>query len=95
MNDQANGFQQIIARCWADAAFKQQFLTDPAGTLAAAGIAVPDGVTVKVMENTAKLVNLVIPAAPTPNDDEALLGVAGGQRVPYGCMGGKMPPSMA
>ena len=33
MTEQANLHQQIIAKCWADDAFKQRLLADPAGTL--------------------------------------------------------------
>ena len=33
MNDQTQQYQQIIAKCWADEAFKQQLIADPVGTL--------------------------------------------------------------
>jgi hypothetical protein len=78
MNDQAKPYQQLIAKCWADDAFKQRLLADPAGTLAAEGMAVPEGVTVRVVENGAQDVTLVIPARPTELSDEVLGGAAGG-----------------
>ena len=78
MNDQAKQYQQIIAKCWVDEAFKQRLLDDPAGTLKAEGIAVPEGVRVRVVENTAQVFNLVIPARPTDLSDEMLTGVGGG-----------------
>ncbi|MBK5966213.1 NHLP leader peptide family natural product precursor [Thiocystis minor] len=78
MNDQAKPYQQLIAKCWADEDFKQRLLADPAGTLAAEGMAVPEGVTVRVVENTAQAVTLVIPPRPTDLADEALEGLGGG-----------------
>ena len=41
---------------------KQKLLANPAATLDALGIQIPDGVTVKVVENTDKLFHLVIPS---------------------------------
>ncbi|GAB1394981.1 hypothetical protein MASR1M60_31450 [Rhodocyclaceae bacterium] len=78
MSDQAKQYQQLIAKCWADEAFKQKLLADPAGTLKAEGMAVPEGVTVRVVENTAQQFTLVIPPQPDELSDEALDGVAGG-----------------
>jgi hypothetical protein len=79
MNDQAQQYQQLIAKCWADEAFKQRLLADPAGTLKAEGMAVPQGVSVRVVENTAHDVTLVIPARPTELPDEALEGAGGAE----------------
>ena len=78
MNAQAKQYQQLIAKCWADDAFKQRLLADPAGTLAAEGMAVPEGVTLRVVEDTAQSLTLVIPPRPTELTDEALEGMAGG-----------------
>ena len=90
MNDQAKQYQQLIAKCWADDAFKQRLLADPAGTLAAEGMAVPEGVTLRVVEDTAQAVTLVIPARPTELTDEALEGSVGGscggERWVCGCI---------
>ncbi len=38
MNDQSNQYQQLIAKCWADEAFKQRLLDNPAETLKAEGM---------------------------------------------------------
>ena len=72
MNDQAKQYQQLIAKCWADDAFKQRLLADPAGTLAAEGIEVPAGVSIKVAENTEQVFHLVIPARPSELSDDDL-----------------------
>ncbi|GAB1394974.1 hypothetical protein MASR1M60_31380 [Rhodocyclaceae bacterium] len=78
MSDLTKQMQQLIAKCWADEAFKQRLLADPVGTLKAEGIAVPEGVRVRVMEDTAQEVTLVIPARSTELSDEVLSEVAGG-----------------
>jgi hypothetical protein len=76
-NDQ---IKNILAKCWADASFKQKLLTDPAAALKAEGIEIPAGYTVRVVENTDKVVNYVLP--PNPNaelSDSELESVAGGK----------------
>jgi len=71
---------QLIAKCWADEGFKQKLLADPAATLAAEGIELPDGLSVKAVENTDKVFHLVIPPQPSDSElsDEDLDVVAGG-----------------
>jgi len=78
MNDQSKQYQQLIAKCWADEAFKQRLLANPAETLKNEGLEVPEGVQVQVVEDTPQVINLVIPARPTDLSDEDLGGVAGG-----------------
>ncbi|GAB1392787.1 hypothetical protein MASR1M60_09500 [Rhodocyclaceae bacterium] len=78
MSDQAKQMQQLIAKCWADETFKQKLLADPAGTLKGEGMTVPEGVTVRVVADTAQEVTLVIPVRPTELSDEVLCGVSGG-----------------
>jgi len=73
----------ILAKCWADANFKQQLLADPAAALKAEGIEIPAGYTVRVLENTDKVLNYVLP--PNPNaelSDAELESVAGGKMGP-------------
>lgn len=65
-------YQQIIAKCARDQAFKQHFLADPRATLKQEGVELPTGVTVKVTENTPDVINLVIPAMPTDLSDGML-----------------------
>jgi hypothetical protein len=78
MNQQAMQYQQIIAKCWADEAFKQRLMADPAGTLQQEGVEIPPGFSIQVVENTDTSAYLVIPARPTDLPDEALTAVDGG-----------------
>lgn len=53
-----------IARAWADPDFKRRLLTTPNATLAEAGVEVPAGTPIKVIEDTADTQHLVLPVAP-------------------------------
>jgi hypothetical protein len=79
MNDQANQYQQIIAKCWADEAFKQRLMADPTGTLKGEGIEIPEGVTVSICENTENKMHIVIPCRPLDITDDDLEHAAGGK----------------
>ena len=80
MNQEEQGkkMSQLIAKCWADEGFKRKILADPAATLKAEGVELPTGVSVKALENTDKVLHLVIPARPIELSDEDLAKVAGG-----------------
>jgi len=53
-----------IARAWTDADYKAKLMNDPRAALAEAGVEVPSGMTVKVLENTAEIEHLVLPVMP-------------------------------
>ena len=77
--DSQAAYGKIIARAWRDPAFKMQLMADPRATLEHAGVAVPAGVTVEVMEDSATHVHFVLPLKPTTElSDEVLDEAAGG-----------------
>ncbi len=78
MNEQAKQYQQLIAKSWADEDFKNQLLADPAATMKAEGIKLPEGVSVNAVEDTAQSFTLVVPAKPDNLSDEDLTDTAGG-----------------
>jgi hypothetical protein len=41
---------QVVARAWSDDGFRQRLLTEPASVLCEAGIEIPPGVTVRVVQ---------------------------------------------
>ena len=77
-DEQAKAYGRIVAKAWADEAFKQRLLADPAAVLKAEGLAVPEGVELRLVENTDKVVHLTLPAKPAELSDEQLDDVAGG-----------------
>ena len=71
-------YGKIIAKAWRDPAFKAKLIADPQATLKQAGVPVPAGVTVKVVENTDTHFHLVLPPKPAGAlSDEALDKAAG------------------
>jgi hypothetical protein len=76
--DNAAAYGKIIAKAWRDPAFKAKLLADPHAALKDAGISVPPGVTVKVVENTGTHVHIVLPPKPTRLSDEELDKVSAG-----------------
>jgi hypothetical protein len=85
--DWESQWDQIVARAWADAAFKSRLLADPAAVLKEYGVAPPSGVTIKVHENTDKVLNLTLPSKPAAEElsVEELQRVAGGAAFRCGC----------
>lgn len=70
---------RVIAKAWADEDFKAALLADATSALRSQGIEVPEGVTIKVIENTDNVINLVLPKPPDLSlVAEALDGVGGG-----------------
>jgi Nitrile hydratase, alpha chain len=55
-------FSELIESCWRDPAFKKQLLASPRTVLKQEGIDVPAELTIKVHENTAEVMHLVVPA---------------------------------
>jgi hypothetical protein len=84
MKTAENPMQKIITRCWEDEEFKKRLMADPAKILDAEGVNIPDGVSIRVVEDTDQVRTLIIPPAPSRLNDDQLKGIAGG--VPIRCM---------
>jgi len=77
--DGAAAYAKVIAKAWRDPSFKAKLIADPQSILKQAGVSIPAGVTVKVVENTATHLHFVLPSKPTGKlSDEALDAAAGG-----------------
>jgi hypothetical protein len=75
----------VVARAWRDAAFRQRLLAEPAAALREAGVQVPEGLQVRVVENAADLVHLILPAKPSGDmTDEQLEQIAAAGGLPGG-----------
>ncbi len=55
---------QIIAKATEDEAFKQRLLADATTVLKEEGVALPDGLKIKAVEDTDKVMHIVLPPAP-------------------------------
>jgi hypothetical protein len=72
---QARLWSQIVAQVWADEDFKQRFLDNPRGVLAEYGIETPEGVDLRVVEDTPEVRHFVLPPPPAEElTDEPLAG---------------------
>jgi hypothetical protein len=90
MTDTGTPWTRVIARALKDRAFKSRLLADPVATLKGAGVVVPDGLTIKVVENIANEVYMVLPHYPAADQlsDAELERVAAGTRHPDPCSEG-------
>jgi hypothetical protein len=69
---------KIVARAWADEAFRERLKADPRGAVAdETGVTVPQSLSIEVLEETPERAYLVIPSDRVAMSDEAL-DVAGG-----------------
>ncbi len=80
MTTAENPMQKIIARCWEDEEFKKRLIADPVKILDAEGVDVPDGISIRVVEDSEQVRTLIIPPAPSHLDDDQLNGITGGYR---------------
>jgi hypothetical protein len=55
---------KVIAKAWSDRSFKEKLFSDPKEVLEANGISLPTDLEVKVVEQTNKLIYVVIPFRP-------------------------------
>ncbi|MDE0887959.1 MAG: NHLP leader peptide family RiPP precursor [Phycisphaerales bacterium] len=80
MTDQKTQLASVFAACWKDDALKARFISDPKAVLSEHGLDVPDGIDVKVVENSDNCVHIMLPAAPSGYHDlsDAELSAAAG-----------------
>lgn len=60
--------QDLILTSWQDAEFKANFLADPMQVLKEWGVEIPDGLEVRVTEDTSAVRTLVIPLPPEESE---------------------------
>ena len=76
-------YGKLVAKAWADEDFKAKLLADPAAVFKDNEIAVPEGVELKIVENTKSTFHMILPPAPRDElSEDDLYGVSGG-----GCCG--------
>ena len=77
--EQAEEYAQVVAKTWEDEGFKRRLVTDPRAVLREFGIAVPDGQTVRVVENTDETVYVALPTKPAGALSDGQLARVGGE----------------
>ena len=81
MTEQKNALAELFTACWKDEALKARFMADPKAVLAEYGMSVPEGMNVKVVENSDSHVHITLPAPPAGDhdlSDDELSDAAGG-----------------
>lgn len=80
IDEQGKRLGQILAKAWKDAAFKQRLLQDATTIFKEEGLLTPEGLEIKVVENTEKVFHLVLPWEPDASKltAEQLAGLSGG-----------------
>jgi hypothetical protein len=71
-------WMKVVAKSWSDQAFKARLLADPAAVLKEHGIAIPERMTIQVLEDSARVIHLILPERPRELSDLELEQVAGG-----------------
>lgn len=81
-SDNLKKWDRLVARVWADEAFKRHLMDQPAEVLKEYGLEVPPGLEIRILENTDRVHYLTLPAKPIepPADlsDRQMETVAGG-----------------
>jgi Nitrile hydratase, alpha chain len=63
--EQMRIIENIVARAWTDDIFKCRLVSDPAGVLKAEGVRIPQGVEVRILEDTDNVLHVVLPMKPS------------------------------
>jgi|GEM_PF-1111212 len=74
--------EQIIKKAQSDQEFKKALVENPKGAIGQLGVQLPEDVEVKVVEESAGVVYLVLPVNPDELTDEQLDDVTGGAGYP-------------
>lgn len=84
VEQQAKLWGQIVTKSSRDERFRKQLLADPAAAVKEAGLELPPGVKLRVVENTDTLLHVAIPPLESDKElsEEELQVVAGGRLAP-------------
>ncbi len=78
-NEFQKAYGELVAKAWSDDEFKAELLSDPMKVFKENSIEVPEGIEVRIVENTQDTVHCILPAEPSDElSDDQLDGAAGG-----------------
>ena len=80
-------YGKVVAKAWGDDDFKEKLLADPMTVLKENGVAIPEDVEFRVVENTDKIVHLILPPEPAGQLSEEELEVVAGGGIYEACGG--------
>jgi hypothetical protein len=66
--EQMRMIENIVERAWIDNKFRDSLLSDPAKVLRAEGVKLPQGVEVRIVEDTEKVLHVVLPMKPASQE---------------------------
>ena len=69
MDEQKKIWAKVVAKAWADEAYKKSLSANPKEILKNEGIDIPDGMKVNFVENTQDTINFILPL---PKNDVAV-----------------------
>ncbi len=80
LHPQQAAYAKLVAKAWSDPAFKARLMREPKTVLAEAGLGLPKGIDLKVIETTGTTAYFILPAPPKDVElsEEALSSVAAG-----------------
>ena len=87
LNEFRIAYGKAVARAWSDSEYKDRLLNDPRAALASAGIDIPSGVEISILEDSAAKKHLVLPVPPSEGEigDDRLAAASGGNNSPWCC----------
>ena len=89
--DLRKAWARVVAKAWADEEYKRRLLADPAAVAAEEGVAIPEGLTLRVIEDLPGVRTLVLPPPPAELqavvDGEERRAASGNDNIFY-CDGG-------
>ena len=68
MNKTNNPYARLIAKAWANEAFKKRLTDSPLEVMKEEGFNIPEGVKVRILEDSESEVHLVIPSRPSSEE---------------------------
>ena len=88
MTEQKNKLAALFAACWKDETLRSRFMREPKVVLREHGMDVPEGLDVRVVENTDDQIHITMPARPEDVDSlsDADLSAAAGGTVDHKCV---------
>jgi hypothetical protein len=78
LHESEKAWMKVVAKAWSDKLFKKRLLADPAGVLQENGIEIPGTAAIKIVEDSAKTIHLILPGGPKELAEAELEQLAGG-----------------